>query len=161
MFPLQPSAFRDPPTNAPFAPPFNIIIPHLYIGSVKSLDTASLFGLIVNCTRHIPLSTTIESIRVAVHDHPEETDDLMKAIKETQVLENIHKARLKGRNVLVHCHAGIQRSCTIVAMYLMKYHNMTPDQIFRFLPTRRPVAFLPKPTFRKAIYQFYTDSTRL
>ena len=151
MFPLQPSSFR------PFVPPFHVILSHLYIGDMKSLETASLFGFIVNCTRHIPLLSTVESIRIPVHDHRSETSNLMKAVEDTQVLEKIHKARLKGQNVLVHCHAGIQRSCTIVAMYLMKYHKMTPEEVFRFLPTKRPVAFLPQPTFHTAIYHFYAS----
>ena len=37
------------------------------------------------------------------------------------VVSFIHNARIQGKNVLVHCHAGIQRSSTIVAAYLIKH----------------------------------------
>jgi protein-tyrosine phosphatase len=136
-------------------PPFHIIVSHLYIGNIDALKSASLFRYIVNCTRHIPSISTIETTRIAIHDHFDESATLLKEIESTHVLERIHNSRIKGQNVLVHCHAGMQRSCAVVAMYLIKYHGMTPEEVFRFLPTKRPIAFLPEPTFRKAIYDFY------
>lgn len=148
---LSPASYSTNPSISPY----NIILSHLYIGGIDSLKSASLFRYIVNCTRHIPSIPTIETTRIAVHDDPEESINLLNDVDKTHVLEKIHNARLKGRNVLVHCHAGMQRSCAIVAMYLMKYYSMTPEDVFRFLPTKRTIAFLPHPTFRKAIYDFY------
>jgi protein-tyrosine phosphatase len=142
-------------TIKPFMPPFHIILSHLYIGNIDSLKSSSLFRYIVNCTRHIPSIPTIETTRIAIHDDYNESATLLKEIESTHVLERIHSSRMKGQNVLVHCHAGMQRSCAVVAMYLIKYHCMSPEEVFRFLPTKRPIAFLPEPTFRKAIYDFY------
>ena len=139
----------------PYVPPFNIIMSHLYIGGIDSLKSASLFRYIVNCTRHIPSIPTTETTRIAIHDDPNESATLLKEIESSNVLEQIHKARMKGHNVLVHCHAGMQRSCAVVAMYLIKYYGMTPQEVFRYLPTKRPIAFLPQPTFRTAINDFY------
>jgi len=168
MFPLRPAAVRPfmaMATNAPkgtsYIPPFHQIVPFLYIGSAEALNSASIFQYIINCTRHIPLPKNITSLRVPVHDHPDETANLMNAIETTKVLETIHTARMNEQHVLVHCHAGIQRSCTVVAFYLMKYYQMTPAEVFRFLPTRRPIAFLPQPTFKKAIFQFYDSLDRV
>jgi protein-tyrosine phosphatase len=138
-------------------PSFHIIVSHLYIGNIDSLKSASLFRYIVNCTRHISSIPTIETTRIGIHDDPNESATLLKEIESTHVLEKIHNSRTKGQNVLVHCHAGMQRSCAVVAMYLIKYHGMTPEEVFRFLPTKRPIAFLPEPTFRKAIYDFYNS----
>lgn len=148
---LHPSLYYTKPSISPF----NVIISNLYIGGVDSLKSASLFRYIVNCTRHIPSIPTIETTRICINDHIDESETLLKEVESTNVLEKIHKARLKGINVLVHCHAGMQRSCALVAMYLIKYYKMTPDEVFKFLPTKRPIAFLPQPTFRKAIYEFY------
>ena len=37
----------------------------------------------------------------------------------------IEKARLNHENVLVHCHAGVSRSSTIILAYLMRYKGMS------------------------------------
>ncbi|ORX56463.1 hypothetical protein BCR36DRAFT_580767 [Piromyces finnis] len=37
----------------------------------------------------------------------------------------IEKARLNNENVLVHCHAGVSRSSTIILAYLMRYKGMS------------------------------------
>jgi protein-tyrosine phosphatase len=142
-------------TVKPFIPPFHIIVSNLYIGSIDALKSSTLFSYIVNCTRTISSIAMIETTRIAVHDDYTESATLLKEIESTHVLEKIHAYRMKGRNVLVHCRAGMQRSCAVVAMYLIKYHDMTPEEVFRFLPTKRPVAFLPQPTFHKAICEFY------
>lgn len=133
---------------------FNNIIPHIYIGNVDSLKTPGSFELIVNCTKHIGIVPGKKTIRIAVNDHPTESRVLLDSIKDNRVLEQIHYYVLLKRNVLVHCHAGMQRSCAIVAMYLMKYHGITPVEAIRFIPTKRSVAFYPEPTFRQAMHDF-------
>jgi len=156
MFSLQFSSFSQTPTlpNKPIDP-FNIIIPHIYIGGIESLKTPDLFTLIVNCTRHIGIVPGKETIRVPVNDDPQESKALLASISSSHVLEKIHHMVLSKRNVLVHCHAGMQRSCTVVAMYLMKYHGINPYEAIRFIPTKRHIAFYPEPTFRQAINEYY------
>ena len=134
---------------------YNIIIPHLYIGGIDSLKSSYLFTLIVNCTTHIAVTGKNPTIRIPIFDDPSETDKLLDYVKNTNVLEKIHQFIMKKNNVLVHCHAGMQRSCAVVGMYLMKYHRMTPKQVLQFIPTKRSIAFQPQPTFRKALEEFY------
>lgn len=40
--------------------------------------------------------------------------------------EAIDKAARAGERVLVHCGAGVSRSATLCAMYLMRKNNMGP-----------------------------------
>ena len=48
---------------------------------------------------------------------------------------------LEGKTVLVHCHQGIQRSCTIVAAYLMVTNKMSLVNAINLIISRRPIAF--------------------
>ena len=41
----------------------------------------------------------------------------------------ISKAQQEGRNVYVHCHAGISRSATIVTSFLMKKYHISADMV--------------------------------
>jgi dual specificity MAP kinase phosphatase len=149
--------YTELPLQPFFTPPFHEIIPHLYIGSQEALKRASLFDYIINCTRHIPNISTIPTIRIPVNDDPQESVALIDAIHKTDVLKIIHKARQEKKRVLVHCHAGMQRSCTIVAIYLMYYYNLSAEEVLRYIPTKRPIAFQPQATFKKVIHEFHTS----
>ncbi len=141
---------------------YNEIIPNLFIGDYKSTKHVTQFKMIVNCTRHIPfpICIGIEQIRVPIDDVSYESANLLGIAH--QVIEKIHHALQKGEPVLVHCHAGMQRSCTIVAMYLMKYSagkkkSIDPSTAIQIIQSKRPIAFQPVPTFGEAMKEFYKN----
>ena len=126
--------------------PYDEILPNLYVGGVKALDNRS-FDMIVNLIKQTPLSDkTIPScksfIRIPINDSPDDSDLLLLLINETQVLEHIHKSLSSGETVLVHCFAGMSRSATIVACYLIKYTNMSLLNAIEFIKTKRPIVFM-------------------
>ena len=45
----------------------------------------------------------------------------------------------KNKNVLVHCHAGISRSSTIIIMYLMVKYKITLDKAYEYVKSKRPI----------------------
>lgn len=51
----------------------------------------------------------------------------------------IHDAVLDGGKVLIHCMAGISRSATITAAYLMLRHNHTVEKALKTIRHSRPV----------------------
>lgn len=51
----------------------------------------------------------------------------------------VHQAISKGERVLVHCHAGISRSATVVILYLMTYRGYNLKTALRHLRQVRPV----------------------
>jgi protein-tyrosine phosphatase len=112
-----------------------------------------MFALIVNCTKS--LVGAPGSIRVPIDDDESECDNLIRHLNETNVLERINVALSKGQTVLVHCYAGVQRSCAVVACYLIRYHQMTPESAIAFIKSKREVAFDDAPTFLAAIETFY------
>lgn len=141
---------------------YNEIIPNLFIGDYKSTKHCTQFKMIVNCTRHIPfpICIGIEKIRVPIDDVAYESANLLGVAP--QVIEKIHNALQKGEPVLVHCHAGMQRSCTIVAMYLMKYIIINKKAIdvptaIQIIQSKRPIAFQTKPTFGEAMKEFHKN----
>lgn len=52
----------------------------------------------------------------------------------------IHERITKKEIVYVHCFVGMSRSPTIVASYLMKYHNMTANQALFFIKDKRTIS---------------------
>jgi len=140
---------------------YNQIANFLYLGNIHSLNDQEKFYLIVNCTKHIPLATKCkETIRISVDDHPTECDNMTKFMNQTHVLEKIHNCRMNQQSVLIHCHAGMQRSAAVLACYLIHYYKMTPDEAIRFIKRKRPIAFYPQANFMKVIQNEYQMSIK-
>ena len=139
---------------------YDEIIPNLYIGNYESIKHHKEFHTIINCTKHIPfpISLNIQKLRIAIDDHATESANLLKQLPAA--LELIHNSLQQNKKVLVHCHAGMQRSCATVAMYLMKYYKinnqrMTPINAILYIRSKRPIAFQPVPTFENAMQTYY------
>ena len=108
-------------------------------------------GLIVNCTKHIPFAdTNAIKIRIPINDpgkvesiHQE--DNTIMRYYAPHIIEFIDYYVNNHQNVLIHCHAGMQRSAAICALYLSKYkYNDTTDPMNRSVQqiiSRRPIAF--------------------
>lgn len=130
----------------------NEVINNLFVGSANSVSSILHFSLVVNCTKDIPFPKyETKCIRVPVDDSQENTNLFIEYIQGHQVLEQIHDALTNNQRVLVHCYAGINRSCSLVACYLMKYRNMTANEAVRFLQTRHCDAFYGTSTNHIAI----------
>lgn len=132
---------------------YNEIVKRLYVGSASALIHKGIFAVIVNCTKN--LISAPGSIRVPIDDDESECDNLIMHLRNTNVLELIHVALSKQQTVLIHCYAGVQRSCAVCACYLIRYHQMTPESAIAFIHSKRKVAFDDAPTFLKAIETFY------
>lgn len=130
----------------------------LWVGSAADARDAGFLrreriGLVVNCTRTLPfLSKTILGFRVAVDDDPAEQEEMMRYIPNATVA--IDDALNAGGNVLVHCYAGIQRSSTIAAAYLMFKLGLTHEQAMAAVRKAKHEAFVPTPTFKHALQQY-------
>lgn len=113
----------------------------LYLGDVDSARSEKVIsslqiGLIVNCTKDIPRTTQgVDFLRIPIDDLP--GSDITAHFKEA--IEAIDAARKSDRNVLVHCFAGISRSATIVAAYLMKKHGISSGEALTRIKAARPI----------------------
>jgi len=145
---------------------YDAVTENIFIGGIESAKTRwKEFDLIVNCTRDIPFPKEDppdphhrhpECIRIAVHDDPDEWANMVNEITMTNVLERIHRYAEQGKRILVHCFAGMQRSCAVVACYLVQYYEVTPRVAMDHIIKYRPTAFFGGPNFLQAIQRQYT-----
>lgn len=140
--PMEVSVESDEEDSPSIIPPFQIL-PHLFLGCRKV--ATCLPGLrqsnvtrILNVTSSIPNhfqdmeGFTYEQISV---EDKLDVDMMQHFPTAFQFIEN---ARLCGEKVLVHCHAGMSRSVTIILAYLMKYYNHTLESAHEYVKARKP-----------------------
>jgi hypothetical protein len=153
------------------ANPYDEILPNLYLGSIKALDVyqnesnSISFYMVVDLIKHTILldkSETIANtkiyINLPVHDSSDECDNLLSLICDTQVLEKMHDCIINNKPVLVHCFAGMQRSCALVACYLIKYHHIKPNEAIDFIKSKRPIAFFGQVNFMETLHTIRMNS---
>lgn len=135
---------------------YNMILPNLYLGNKNASKEKILqdlgIDIVINVTPNLPFhSEQIENIGIPVYDDKSEYSKriLVEYIKE--ILPYMHLQLKRGKRILVHCRAGIQRSPTVIAAYLMKYKGMSIDEAIEFIQARRPTAFRPKQNFRDTL----------
>lgn len=136
------------------------ILPNLWLGSILAAKNKSFFDqndihIVINCSTDIPFySNYTVNVRVPVNDNlkTEEVNKLEKYLPITTDFMN--KNLLNGKNILVHCYAGKQRSAAVVAAYLVKFANMSLTDSVQSIQTKRAVAFKPAINFQKALQRF-------
>lgn len=121
---------------------YSEICDFLYVGSANSIKLSDNFDLIINCTPDVREPKQYKQfIRLPIHDDPNDIEDALSIINETGVLAVIDKAISNCQHVLVHCCAGEQRSCAIVACYLIRYRCMRPTKAILYIQERHKPAF--------------------
>ena len=137
---------------------YDDITDYLYLGNMNAVNTTEIdFSLIVNCSKDLDFPNNVKDcIRIPINDDPADSESLLELIKTTNVLVKINNYVKNNKYVLVHCRAGIQRSCALIACYLIKYYNMSPDAAIEYVRYRRPVAFLGSVNLERTISVFYT-----
>ena len=130
------------------------IVKNLYVGSRHTYTNSPLvFSMIVNCTPDIPFPDyCMHTIRIPIQDDPDEVPRLLRILQDLHVLETMHRALKENQRVLVHCSAGIQRSCAVVACYLVEYRGLTAEEAVEYIRRKRPIAFHGGSNFWDAIH---------
>lgn len=127
--------------------PAKKVAPCLWIGSRKDSEDAAFMRrhdirMIVNCSNDIPLRfPDIKSYRVPVDDSPDSAGTMAKHLPITSLL--IDDVTRYGHNVLVHCYAGMNRSATVAAAYLMFNEGLGPDAAMGRIKRCKPECFQP------------------
>jgi hypothetical protein len=136
------------------SPLYNEIIPNLFIGCFEAryssqfqaiVTISSLAELKCYCGPQTPREP-IDNILFIYHS--DESPGLFEYFDDA--VEFIATELDKGNKVLVHCGAGISRSPTIVAAYLMKKKGMRFEDIVTLFLDKRPIIYM-SPIFIKEL----------
>lgn len=137
--------------------PARQIVPHVWIGSAgdaADVDAARKRDIqfVINATKDVPDGLKrlgIPVMRIPIDDHFSEGDALLKQLPEAVVA--IDAVAGRGRGVLVHCYAGMQRSAAVVCAYLMYKYRYPKHEAMRRIQQKKPETFTPRPTFGVAL----------
>lgn len=139
------------------------IVPGIWIGRwqvahneawLKEHNIQTVF----NCTKQIGFHPSIPyQYRIPVDDNlqPAEIQNMERWAPE--IAFKILKEFNAGHSMLVHCHAGMQRSTTAVAFFLMVLTGRPLIQVMYLIQKKRPIAFRPSPNFATALREFETQ----
>lgn len=136
------------------------IVPRLWLGNKNAASDGEWLRqhgitVVFNCTKDWPFHPDIpRQYRVPVHDNleREEIQNMYKWAPEIMV--KLVQEYKRGETILVHCHAGMQRSAAVVAMFLMTIHGMSKDEAIQFIKSKRAIAFFPSANFEPALDQW-------
>ncbi|AGE59056.1 dual specificity protein phosphatase 16 / mitogen-activated protein kinase phosphatase 7 [Paramecium bursaria Chlorella virus OR0704.2.2] len=119
---------------------------HVWVGSqATAADPAFIkknnIKLVVNCSKDIPKFSDVPMLRIPVNDSPTDAEKLGKYLPLAATA--IRDVTRYNGNVLIHCHAGMNRSATTCAGYLMTIKGMTAKEAMEAIRKKKPETFRP------------------
>jgi hypothetical protein len=141
------------------------IVPRLWLGNRHAaLDTTFLrnnkIDVVFNCTKDFPFSPLpTHQYRVPVDDNLEAAEINNMEAWGPEISYKIIAEYKRGAHILIHCHAGMQRSAAAMAMALIAMTGRPADDVMKYIRQKRPVAFFPGANFEKAIRGFERSLT--
>jgi dual specificity phosphatase 12 len=138
----------------------NLILPGLWLGNRKAAaDTEFLtknnITCVFNCTKDIPFHSVVRrQYRVPVDDNLQAIEIYNMERWAPEIVYKLTAEYKAGNQILVHCHAGMQRSAAVVAMMMIAVFRKSADDVMTYIRERRQIAFFPAANFDKAIRGF-------
>lgn len=116
---------------------YHEILPGLYLGNVQAAQNVDFlrnndFDVIVNCTPDIhfasyPSMKAVTRYRIPVKDTQAPEDNVLMEQYLRVMIPVLYNEYKSGKKMFVHCYAGKQRSCIVMAALLAKL-MMDDDQ---------------------------------
>ncbi|KAH9833166.1 uncharacterized protein C8Q71DRAFT_192483 [Rhodofomes roseus] len=142
--------------------PMNEVVPGLWIGDLASalnsekLREHNIHSVLTAMRGRVRINETCNKLQINLDD-TEDADVLSHLVAAIQFIE----AELeKGRGVLVHCQAGLSRSATIVAAYLMYVQHIDYEAALDLIRGVRP-NIQPNDGFLRQLAVFQEASYRV
>ena len=108
----------------------------LWIGSINDIYNSEFYkdnniSIVINCTidqGFLNIDTT-NKIRIPLSNKPDINSDIyVLSQKIDKILDFVNKS-LEDKNIFIYCYNGISISPLIVALYMVKYGNISKDII--------------------------------
>jgi len=131
------------------------IIPHLYLASFQDAKEHATGSdmFVINCSKDLPMIETSGGwTRLYVDDSPR--DMYLMTANLPIMVRYIDDQMKAGKNVLVHCFAGQQRSATVIAAYLVEKRGFSIEQAIDFIKSKKQDAFLGGVHFMQSLKEF-------
>ena len=110
---------------------------------------------VFNFTKNIAFNPSVKyQYRIPVDDNLQPSEIHNMEIWAPEIAYSIWKEYKAGHPILIHCHAGIQRSTTACAFFLMARDGCTLLDAMRKIKKARPIAFEPSPNFIESLRGF-------
>ena len=141
----------------------DLILPRLWLGNKGAAANPDFLSkhnitVVFNCTKTLPFhDSVISKYRVPVDDNLEPIEI---ANMERWAPETIYKVVAeynRGSSILIHCHAGMQRSAAVMAMTLIALTEKSADEVMAYIRSKRSIAFFPEANFDTSIRGFERD----
>lgn len=136
--------------------PAKEIRPGLWIGSEGDSQNPDFMrkhniAFVVNCSKNIPFKDVpgVEQYRIPIDDSTSNSKVILNHFPV--IVRAIDSVLERGKGVLVHCRAGMQRSAATVAAYLMYKYNLSAVNAMASIKSRKNETFWPTPTFGAAL----------
>lgn len=142
----------------------DLVINNIWLGNKSSSQdrdflNSNKINFVVNCTTDITIPEwykydDINYIRLPIYDWNSESNNNILKDEIMNIINTINTYKNKNQNILVHCFAGMQRSATVIACYLMYYYKFRPEHAILYIRNKRDIAFKPHPTFNSFIFNY-------
>lgn len=148
---------RDPKEDA------DQIIPGVWISRwevAMNPDWLAKHGIkaVFNCTKTVPFHASVPyQYRVPVDDNLQPAEIRNMELWAPEIAFKILREFNAGHPLLIHCHAGMQRSTAACAFFLMVLTGRPLIQVMYLIQSRRKIAFRPAANFAPAMRAFETQ----
>jgi len=141
-----------------------IFVGDKFIASDENFFKENNIVRVVNCTSTLPFSfpSRAQYFRIPIEDSSDEINNNLMAAYLIPAIKFVMEVQpRKGRGVLIHCQAGISRSCTVAVGVLRACCCSTIKQAMETLMMKRDIAFFRGMyvNFEKALYRVFPEQT--
>ena len=110
---------------------------------------------VFNCTKQVDFHPSVPyQYRIPVDDNLQPHEIKIMENWAPEIAYKILREYKAGHPMVIHCHAGMQRSTTACAFFLMVLSGRPLIQVMHLIKHKRPIAFEPSPNFAPALRAF-------